>query len=82
MSAPHPHHSTTLSILGAIVALLFYAFVVLPLATVTTRQLVLPWAHRQGLDKGVPEWAAVLVVFFAMAVCFWLRAHVTVAEAS
>lgn len=68
--------TTTLSILGVIAFVLFHVLVTLPLATLTSREIVLPWLQTQGLQNDMPEWVATVVLFFLMALAFALRGHV------
>ena len=86
---------SSLSILGVIAFVLFHVLVTLPLATLTTRELVWPWlqqAARRGGGSGkeggagagaaaaVPEWAVTAVLFVLMALAFALRGHVVAAS--
>lgn len=69
---------TSHKILGVIAFVVFHLAVTLPLATVTTRELVMPWVR--SVDQETPEWVAIVLVFLVMALAFALRGHVLSAK--
>ena len=72
---------SSLSILGAIAFVLFHALVSLPLATLTARQIAVPWMRAQGVpDQDAPEWAVVAGLLVLMSAAFALRGHVIAAS--
>lgn len=73
--------NSSLSILGIIAFVLFHVVVTLPLATLTSREIVLPWLRAHGgATDNVSEWVAVTVIFVIMALAFSLRGHVVAAS--
>ena len=85
LPSPPPFPSATmdssLSILGAIAFVLFHALVSLPLATLTARQIAVPWMRAQGVpDRDAPEWAVVVGLLVLMSAAFALRGHVIAAS--
>lgn len=75
---------SSLSILGVIAFVIFHLIVTLPLAMLTSRELVYPWLLRAKDEKtaripSTSEWVLTAVLFVFMAMAFALRGHVVAA---